>query len=78
VCLLTKQVVTNMKADGLVGGQLQVISVDQAEGGQTGITTDIHFMVLSFTDGTGKVIMCAVILKSEKNQRYPGLLADWY
>jgi hypothetical protein len=52
--------------DGLVGGQLHVISVDQAEGGQTGVTTDIHFTVLSFTDGTGKVIMCAMILKSDK------------
>jgi hypothetical protein len=36
------------------------------EGGVIGDTTDIHFTTLCFTSGTGAPVMCAVILKSEK------------
>jgi hypothetical protein len=57
---------TNMKDDGHVGGRQYVMSVDQVEGDQSGVTRDIHFTVLAYTSGTGEVIMCAIILKSEK------------
>jgi hypothetical protein len=39
----------------------------QNEGGRTGVTSDIHFTVLAFTLGTGDVVMCAIIMKSEKD-----------
>jgi hypothetical protein len=36
------------------------------ESGVIGNTTDIHFTTLCFTSGTSAPVMCAVILKSEK------------
>jgi hypothetical protein len=57
-----------MKDDGHVGGQLYVMSTGQSEGTRIGCTTGIHFTVLAFTSGTGVVVMCAVIMKSEKNK----------
>jgi hypothetical protein len=57
---------TNMKDDGQIGGRRYVMAANQTEGARTGATSDIHFTVLAFTSGTGDVIMCAVIMKSEK------------
>jgi hypothetical protein len=58
---------TNMKNDGHVGGRRYIMGVNQIEGGRTGVVSDIHFTVLAFTSGTGHAIMCAIIMKSEKN-----------
>jgi hypothetical protein len=55
-----------MKLDGHVGGRRYVMGCDQGEGGRTGATSDIHFTLLAFTSGTGEVILCAIIMKSEK------------
>lgn len=52
----------------MTGGQFHVSGVDQTEGGRTIVTTDLHFTVLVFTSGSGEPIMCAVVLKSEKQQ----------
>jgi hypothetical protein len=57
---------TNCKNDGFIGGQRFVMARDQTEGGRLGVTTDLHFTVLTFTAGTGEPIMCSIILKSEK------------
>jgi hypothetical protein len=57
---------TNQK-DGYAGGQWYLLPNDGThEGVVIGDTTDIHFTTLCFTSGTGAPIMCAVILKSEK------------
>jgi hypothetical protein len=58
---------TNQKEDGNIGGRLFVLPVDSAEAGVTGVCTDLHFTVLCFTSGTGEPVLCAVILKSEKD-----------
>jgi hypothetical protein len=57
---------TNCKNAGYVGGQRYVMARDQTEGGQLGVTTDLHFTVLTFTAGTGQPIMCSIILKIRK------------
>jgi hypothetical protein len=59
---------TNMKDDGHIGGRRYVMARNQVKGARTGAATDIHFTVLAFTSGTGEVIMCAVIMKSEKDR----------
>jgi hypothetical protein len=66
---------TNCKNDGQIGGQRVVVGINQVEGGQSSATTDLHFTVLAFTAGTGEAIMCAVILKSEKESGE--LPANW-
>jgi hypothetical protein len=58
---------TNQKEDGNVGGRVFILPTDCSEAGITGVCTDIHFTVLCFTSGTGEPVMCAIILKSEKN-----------
>lgn len=59
---------TNMKTDGMVGGQRFVIPRDAVTNtGCLGKTMDIHFTVLCFTAGTGEPVMCAVIFKSEQD-----------
>jgi hypothetical protein len=58
---------TNQKEDGHVGGEKFILAKDQTESGCTGTNTDLHFTVLAFTAGTGEAVMCAVILKSEKD-----------
>jgi hypothetical protein len=58
---------TNQKDDGHVGGEKFVLARDQTESGCIGTNTDIHFTVLAFTAGTGEAVMCALILKSEKD-----------
>jgi hypothetical protein len=56
-----------MKQDGHVGGQLYVLPCNTtSEYGVVGATTDMHFSVLCFTSGTGHPVLCAVILKSNK------------
>jgi hypothetical protein len=57
---------TNQKDDGNAGGELFVLPVDGEEFGVCGVTTDMHFTVLCFTSGLGDPVMCAVILKSNK------------
>jgi hypothetical protein len=57
---------TSQKADGQIGGQRYIVAVDGDAVGSLGYTTDIHFTVLCFTAATGQPVMCAVILKSEK------------
>jgi hypothetical protein len=57
---------TNQATDGHVGGQLFVLPSDRCSTGILGMVTDIHFTVLCFTSGIGEPVMCAVILKSEK------------
>jgi hypothetical protein len=58
---------TNMKVDGHVGGTRYIMSAHQSEGGRTGVTSDIHFTLLAFTLGNGQAIMCAIVMKSEKD-----------
>jgi hypothetical protein len=60
---------TNMKQDGLVGGELHILPTEinqNIEFGDCGATTDIHFSVLCFTNALGKPIQSAIILKSSK------------
>jgi hypothetical protein len=58
---------TNMKNKGHVGGRRYVMGAKQVEGGRTGVVSDIHFTVLAFTSVTGHAIMCAIIMKSDKD-----------
>jgi hypothetical protein len=59
---------TNMKQDGLVGGELHVLPTDTSkEFGVCGAVTDIHFSVLCFTNGLGIPVQAAIILKSSKD-----------
>jgi hypothetical protein len=58
---------TNQKDDGYAGGEQFVLPRVPDESGLVGATTDIHFTVLCFTSGTGEPILCAVILKSNKD-----------
>lgn len=58
---------TNQKDDGYNGGEMFVVSVDQQETGRNGSVTDIHFTVLPFISGTGEAVLCAIVLKSEKD-----------
>lgn len=58
---------TNQKDDGFAGGEKFVVSVDQIERGRSGTTTDLHFTVLPFIAGTGEAVMCALVMKSEKD-----------
>jgi hypothetical protein len=55
-----------MKLDGKVGGETFIISTDKTSRGMNGSMGDIHFSVLGFISGMGDPIMCAMILKSEK------------
>jgi hypothetical protein len=58
---------TNMKENGLAGGQLFVLPVDMgSQEGCNSATTDIHFTVLCFASATGEPVLCAVILKETK------------
>jgi hypothetical protein len=58
---------TNMKQDGHVGGEMFLLPCEDAESGISGAVTDMHFSVLCFTSGTGEPVLCAVILKSNKD-----------
>ena len=59
---------TNQKADGCAGGELFVVPVgEQNSHGIAGATTDMHFTVVPFTSGTGKAVLCAIIIKSAKD-----------
>jgi hypothetical protein len=58
---------TNIKEDGHIGGRRYVMAADQFEGARTGVTNDLHFIVLAFTARTGEAILCAAILKSKKS-----------
>ena len=60
---------TNQKFDGHVAGRRYIKCRRQLEGARTGSTSDLHFTVLAFTAGTGDIIMCAVIMKSESNNK---------
>jgi hypothetical protein len=59
---------TNMKKDGLVGGEIFVLLQDPSpDFRQTGLASNIHYTVLCFLNVLGVLILCAVILKSKKN-----------
>ena len=58
---------TNQKTDGYVGGRLHIIPTNATESGITGSVTDIHFTVLCFSSGNGDPLMCAIIMKSNKD-----------
>lgn len=59
---------TNQTSDGNVGGQQFILPVNMTNGaGLQGSVVDMHFTVVPFTSGTGEAIMCAVILKSERD-----------
>jgi hypothetical protein len=57
---------TNMKLDGKVGGETFIISSDKPSRGMNGSMGHMHFLFLGFVSRMGDPIMCAVILKSEK------------
>jgi hypothetical protein len=57
---------TNQSSDGYAGGQLFVLPAGEQSTGILGMVTDLHFTVLCFNAGNGEPVMCAVILKSEK------------
>ena len=61
---------TNMKMDSIIGGTKYVTPADDECACPVGLTTDLHFTVLCFTSGTGDPIMCAIILKSERDIKY--------
>jgi hypothetical protein len=58
---------TNQKDDGNLGGKLFIVSSDDPDARLQGATMDIHFMVLCFQAGNGEPILCAIIMKSEKD-----------
>jgi hypothetical protein len=59
---------TNQTSDGHVGRQQFVLPVDMVDGaGLHGSTVDNHFTVLPFITGEGEAVLCAIILKSEKD-----------
>jgi hypothetical protein len=43
------------------------LPIEEEDGGKMGANTDIHFTVLCFMTGTGHPVMCATILKSNKD-----------
>ena len=68
---------TNMTRDKQVGGRNYITSTGQVEGARAGTKSDLHFTVLAFTSGTGEVIMCSVIMKSENCQKEIPLSWCW-
>jgi hypothetical protein len=60
---------TNQKADANVGGRLYVLPVNEFDGCKVGATSEINFTVLCFSNANGTPVMCAVILKSTKEQK---------
>lgn len=62
---------TNQKRDKHIGGRRYITKKGQKEGARIGSSSDLHFTVLAFAAGTGEVIMCAVIMKSEKKGDVP-------
>jgi hypothetical protein len=57
---------TKQGTDGQVGGYLFVLPASECNTDILGMFTDLHFTVLCFNAGTGAPVMCAVILKPEK------------
>lgn len=60
---------TNQKDDGNLGGELFIVPSDDFDARLQGATTDIHFTVLCFQSGNGEPILCAVVMKSEKDAK---------
>jgi hypothetical protein len=60
---------TNQAADGHAGGQLFVLTSGECSTGILGMVTDVHCTVRCFNAGKGEPVMCAVILKSEKESQ---------
>jgi hypothetical protein len=58
---------TNQTTDKRVGRQTSILPADGSSMGTIGSSTDMHFTVLPFISGTGEAVLCAVILKSEKD-----------
>jgi hypothetical protein len=59
---------TNQTSDGQVGRQQFVLPLDMVDGaGLHGSTVDNHFTLLPFITGEGEPVLCAIILKSDKD-----------
>jgi hypothetical protein len=56
-----------MKEKRQIFGCKYIMCKGKIEGSRTGVTSDIHFTVLAFTAGTGEVIICAVVMKLNKD-----------
>ncbi len=56
----------NMKKDGNRGGKV-VIAEKRCRGKTKAVSTDIHYTALGLTLGTGEVLLCVIILPSEKD-----------
>ena len=59
----------NQKDDGNLGGKLFIVPSNNPNAWLQGATTDIHFTVLCFQAANGEPIMCAVVMKSEKESK---------
>ena len=59
--------ITNQRGDGYIGGRLHVLAANATDSGIAGSVTDLHFTVLCFTLGTGEAVMCAIIMKSQRD-----------
>ena len=46
---------------------VHVLGINATDSGVAGAVTDLHFTVLCFTLGTGEPIMCAIIMKSQRD-----------
>jgi hypothetical protein len=60
---------TNQKDDRNLGSQLFIVPFDNPDARLQGATTNIHFTVLCFQAGNGHPILCAVVMKSEKDSK---------
>lgn len=59
---------TNQTTDGNVGHQQFVLPVNMVDGaGLQGSVVDMHFTVVPFMTGEGEPVLCAVILKSDRD-----------
>jgi hypothetical protein len=56
-----------MKENGQIGGWKYIMCYSQIEGARTGVTSNINFTVLAFTADTGTVVLCDVVMKSDKD-----------
>jgi hypothetical protein len=65
----------NQKDDGNLGGQLFIVPSDDPDARLQGATTDIHFTVICFQADNGQPILCAVVMKSEKDSK--DLTVSW-
>jgi hypothetical protein len=60
---------TNQKHDGKLGGELVIVPSNNPNIQLQVAASDIHFTVLCFQAGNGEPILCAVVMKAEKDAR---------